>query len=161
MTQQNQPTTKIQVDDKVYTVQFYDPEYGLTLWAELLQAAGPSIVSFVSSFKGKKLEELSLKDVDLDKIGEGLIGLLRSVPPAELVPLMKKILCQTYMTELSHHNDRVVDQMNTDVFRGKYLHLLKMTAKTLGAQYPDFLSGIVRGVKGIKTAQGEKKAVQK
>lgn len=160
---QNQPNQKIQVDDKFYTVQLYNPEYGLTLWATLLRLVGPSIVSMISSMKGSvggklDLSKLTVSDMDFEKIGDSVMTLLNNVPPEDLVPLMKKILQGTYMTEKDYHNDPVVEKMNDPVFQGKYKHLFKLTAKVLGVQYPDFLSVIGKGLKGLPPGAGAPKA---
>lgn len=154
MTQNLQPRNEITVDDQNYVVQLYSPTYGLELYAKLLRLLGQPVVKLIGSLKGidfskpAGLLDFDLADLDTDAAGEALQALFANLKDDEFVPLIKSILSQTYN---SPSLDPVSARFETQ-FAGKYLHLFKLTAKTLGVQYQDFLSGLVKRASVAKLA---------
>lgn len=138
-----QPQQKVTVDEQEYVVQLYSPTFGLTLYAKLLRLLGQPLVKLIGMVKGgEKLDILNLdtKDINFDAAGESLQMLFAQLGDDELAPLLKDVLSQTYF---SPSLEQVGAQFET-AFAGRYMHLFKLTAKTLGVQYADFLSGIVK-----------------
>lgn len=144
-----QPQKEIVVDQVKYIVQLYGPTFGFTLYAKLLRLLGQPVVKLIMAMKDKDLATLDPKDLDFDQIGNALESLFSNLKDDELVPLIQEILSQTY--NAGTYN-KVNDTFETQ-FLGKYSHVFKLTAKTLGVQYPDFLSGIVKRMSAGKGVQ--------
>lgn len=149
-----QPQKEIEVDGVKYIVQLYEPEFGLTLYAKLVRRLGEPLIKLFTTMKGgKDFKEMTADDVDLSGIGNVLESLFENVKEEEFVPLIKEILSSTFQTGEHFHGTPVNDNFST-LFMGKYNHVFKLVAKTLGAQYPDFLSGIAKRSKGVSVASG-------
>lgn len=152
MSNKLQPQKEVTVDGQKYIVQLYSPDFGLTLYAKLLRLLGQPIVKLIGMVKGANLDNLAdfdLNELDTDAAGEALQSLFSNLKDEEFVPLIKEILSETY----THPGLELVngDEFNR-LFSGKYLHLFKLTAQTLGVQYADFLSGIVKRAPVAKIA---------
>lgn len=148
--QQLQPSSLIVVDKTQYKVQFYDPELGLTLYAKLIKTLGPPLIKMFSTFKGKSLDgimNLDTKDLDFDVLGDAVQSIFMQLSPEEVTPLVKEILGSTFDGKT---NVNVVEDFSVR-FMGKYSHLFKLVGKTLGAQYPDFLGGILKRMNAAKS----------
>lgn len=137
---------KIRVDNKEYTVNPYMAGYGFDLFEEFIVVFGPGLAKIVGSQKG--LEKMSLSDVDLSKVGDGLADILTQVKtqPGFLNAFMRKVLIQTFDGPAC-----VADDFDTR-FAGAYFHALKLTAKTLQEQYSDFFGGSGARVKSAPKA---------
>lgn len=161
-----QPSQDITIDGEKYVVQLYDPDTGLTLYARLLAILGQPLVKMLGMFKNTGSKDgkspdikemlkagLNFDDIDIDAAGDAIGTLFMKMKPEEFVPLIKEILCCTFQkSSLTPVND-----VFSAVFVGRYNHVFKLTAKTLGVQFPDFLSAIAKRANAAKSASASTK----
>lgn len=160
-----QAQKEITIDGDKYIVQLYGPTYGFVLYSKLLRLLGEPIVKLIGIVKGKDLNamedllSLDLGDLNIDAAGEALQSLFSKLKDDELPELLKAILSQTFFVPSL---EPVVDTFET-AFAGRYLHVFKLAAKTLGVQYADFLSGLVKRTNAVKggAASGPKAMEEK
>lgn len=151
---QLQPQKEIHVDGVKYIVQLYEPEFGLTLYAKLIRRLGEPLIKVFGMLKeGKDFKSATAEDIDMTKASDVLESLFSHISEDDFVPLIKEILSSTFQTGPGLHGVAVVDNFST-LFMGKYNHVFKLVAKTLGVQYPDFLSVIAKRSKGVSIASG-------
>lgn len=129
----------IVVDEVTYTVQPYVATTGMILFTKILSLAGePLLKAAISLMQGEGKDLSTLKkslEQDIDKIIPAFTELCSKLQPHTLDHLFKEILVGTILV-----NQSVVTVYDTH-FAGRYLHLFKVVAKTLGVQYGDFLGG--------------------
>lgn len=151
MLQKLQPQTKVNVEGEQYIVQLYSPSVGLTLYAKLVRLLGEPLLKLVSKIDFSKIKDVKTLDdisaIDLDGVGDAIGVLFSKLKDDEFVPLLQEILSSTFTKEM-----RPVNEDFEVTFAGHYNHVFKLVAKTLGAQYPNFLSGIVKRSTAAKSA---------
>lgn len=147
-----QPQKDIVVDGQKYVVQLYPPTVGLVLYAKLLRLLGEPIVKFIGSFGKdafkKEAIKLDLDGVDFEVVGQALSSLLSKIGDDDVVPLIQEILHGTFVYETK----TAVNEQFETLFMGRYNHVFKLVAKTIGAQYPDFLSVLGKRASAAKLA---------
>lgn len=157
---QLQPQKEITVDGEKYIVQLYAPTFGLTLHAKLLDLVSGSLAKLFGMFKGLKGKSvadlvsggLAWDDLDMDALGDSVAMLFGKLKPEEVAPLMLEILSCTFYEKTKQP---VVATFESD-FAGRYLHLYKLVGKTVGVQYADFLSGVVKRTNAASAARAGK-----
>jgi hypothetical protein len=151
--------TDILVDDEKYVVQLYSPTFGLTLYAKLVRLLGDPVTKLMrmvprGTAPSALLEfEMGAGAFDTDAIGSAIQSLFINLREEDFAPLLKEILSETRLPTL----DPVTSQFETR-FAGRYVHLFKLVAKTLGVQYKDFLSGIVKQASVVSAAAASRVA---
>lgn len=143
------------IDGEKYIVQLYGPTFGLTLYAKLIRLLGEPLVKLMSSFKGQDLKSVRADELDFDAIGEAFKSLFLQLRDDEFVPLIQEILSATFVLP---SRDPVNAQFES-LFMGRYTHVFKLVAKTLGVQYPDFLSVIGKRPNAVKSVPAGPQAV--
>lgn len=153
MLQKLQPTKEINVDGVKYIVQLYAPSFGLMLHAKLLRLLGEPFVKLFGMLKGGKNFDVKallagdLSGLNIDAAGEALGLLFEKVKEDEIFPLIQEILSGTLLS-----TKQPVNEVFETHLMGRYGHIYKLVAKSLGAQYPDFLSGLAKRVSAAKSS---------
>jgi hypothetical protein len=129
-------TKTVLVDGIEYQVSPYLSSKGLKLLVELFNLIGEEAIQFAMKMgEDKKAGKTSVGFEDeLSKI---IRNLTTKTNPDLVEALIKKILLNTY----AGTSRSVVEDFDLR-FQGKYGHLFKLVAKTLGAQYGDFLGAL-------------------
>lgn len=136
--------TKV-IDGDEYFIYPQNPIRGFKLLTEILGILGPALAGV---FKGEtSLAELYLKDMKNIKVGdigiEGIIsGLCERLSDSDnTYSIVLKILSST---KPKNHLTIDSDTVFNAVFKGRYLHLLKVIKTVLEVEYSDFF-GIAKG----------------
>lgn len=166
MSSKLQPQHTINVDGTEYIVQLYGVTFGLTLYAKLIRLLGEPVVKLIGMAKNQvngptDIMNLDLSTLNTDAAGEAIASLFTQLKDEDLASILKEVLSNTFF---SPSLEAVGSQWET-AFTGKYLHLFKLTARTLGVQYGDFLSGIKKpktaapaALASVPTGKGTKKS---
>jgi hypothetical protein len=141
-----QPQTKFTLDGQEYVAQLYSPTFGLTLHYRLIALLGEPLIKAMGVVKGAgikgvaDLANLDPEKLDLSALSDAVALVFGKLPPDQFTELVKEILSNTF---LSPSLTAVTDEFESH-FAGQYGHLFKLVVKTLGVQFPDFLSVIAK-----------------
>jgi hypothetical protein len=123
----------IEVDGTKYAVNHYITSYGIKLLTEIFKLLGESMIK-----KLLEAKEGAASEIDPEKGGQAIAALTAKLDEDTADRIIKKILCNTLPENSSFS---VVDDYD-ERFRGRYIHLFKLTFKTLEVQYGDFLGAL-------------------
>lgn len=139
-----QPKT-FKVKDVTYTVVMYDVDYGLTLLEDILVLCGEPVAQLLTKLApklkemkdAKSMMEFDFSDIDIkpEQVTAIMAPLMAKIGGGKMNDLFKRILVGALPQGSSDH---AAADYGTR-FMGKYADLFMVVAKTLGAQYGDFL----------------------